>query len=58
MDADKEARWGDLTGGTRIGLVLPGGGARAAYQVGVIKAIAEIMPRRAPNPFSVISGIG
>ncbi len=40
----------------RIGLVLPGGGARAAYQVGVLKAIAEIMPRRSPNPFSVISG--
>ncbi|WKZ13309.1 MAG: patatin-like phospholipase family protein [Gammaproteobacteria bacterium] len=40
----------------RIGLVLPGGGARGAYQVGVLKAIAEIMPRRSPNPFSVISG--
>jgi NTE family protein len=40
----------------RIGLVLPGGGARAAYQVGVLKALAEILPRRAPNPFSVVSG--
>jgi NTE family protein len=40
----------------RIGLVLPGGGARGAYQVGVLKAIAEIMPRRSSNPFSVISG--
>jgi NTE family protein len=40
----------------KIGLVLPGGGARGAYQVGVLKAIAEILPRRAPNPFSVISG--
>jgi NTE family protein len=40
----------------KIGLILPGGGARGAYQVGVLKAIAEIMPRRAPNPFSVISG--
>ncbi|MCK6371565.1 MAG: patatin-like phospholipase family protein [Gammaproteobacteria bacterium] len=40
----------------RIGLVLPGGGARGAYQVGVLKAIAEIMPRRSPNPFAVISG--
>ncbi len=40
----------------RIGLVLPGGGARGAYQVGVLKAIAEILPRRAPNPFAVISG--
>jgi NTE family protein len=40
----------------RIGLVLPGGGARAAYQVGVLKALAEILPRRAPNPFSIVSG--
>ncbi len=40
----------------RIGLVLPGGGARGAYQVGVLKAVAEILPRRSPNPFPVISG--
>jgi len=40
----------------RIGLILPGGGARAAYQVGVLKAIAEILPRRTPNPFPIISG--
>jgi NTE family protein len=40
----------------RIGLVLPGGGARGAYQVGVLKAIAELLPRRAPNPFAVLSG--
>ena len=42
-----------------IGLVLTGGGARAAYQVGVLKAIAEIRsefgePRI--NPFPVITG--
>src|SRR5579862_6155382 len=41
--------------GTTVGLVLPGGGARAAYQVGVLKAIAELMPG-APNPFPVIVG--
>ncbi len=40
----------------KIGLILTGGGARAAYQVGVLKAIAEILPRRARNPFSIISG--
>jgi NTE family protein len=39
-----------------IGLILPGGGARCAYQVGVLKAIAEMAPRGAPNPFPVISG--
>jgi NTE family protein len=40
----------------RIGLVLPGGGARAAYQVGVLKGIAELLPRDAPTPFRVITG--
>ena len=41
---------------TRKALVLPGAGARGAYQVGVLKAIAGILPERAPNPFSVICG--
>lgn len=39
-----------------IGLVLPGGGARCAYQVGVLKAISELLPKGSPNPFPVISG--
>ena len=38
------------------GLILPGGGARNAYQVGVLKAIAELLPANAKNPFPVISG--
>lgn len=37
-------------------LVLPGGGARAAYQVGVLKAIARLLPRAGANPFPIISG--
>lgn len=37
------------------GLVLPGGGARGAYQVGVLKAIAEIVPGR-ECPFDVMTG--
>jgi NTE family protein len=41
--------------GSTVGLVLPGGGARAAYQVGVLKAIAEMLPQAA-NPFPVIVG--
>ena len=41
---------------TRKALVLPGAGARGAYQVGVLKALARILPERAPNPFSVICG--
>ncbi|MGB9429370.1 MAG: patatin-like phospholipase family protein [Gammaproteobacteria bacterium] len=40
----------------KLGLVLPGGGARAAYQAGVLKAIAELLPPDAPNPFPIISG--
>jgi NTE family protein len=39
-----------------VGLILAGGGARAAYQVGVLKAIAEIGPRHVPNPFPIICG--
>jgi len=37
-------------------LVLPGGGARGAFQVGVLKALAELAPRGAVNPFNVLSG--
>lgn len=40
----------------RIGLVLPGGGARAAYQVGVLRAIADLLPARSVNPFPVVTG--
>ncbi|NCF73558.1 MAG: patatin-like phospholipase family protein [Gammaproteobacteria bacterium] len=40
----------------KTALVLPGGGARGAFQVGVLKALAEILPRSSVNPFSVISG--
>ena len=40
----------------KIGLILTGGGSRAAYQVGVLKAIAEILPRSSQSPFSVICG--
>ncbi len=38
-------------------LILPGAGARGAYQVGVLKAMAECLPRRARNPFGIISGV-
>ncbi len=40
----------------QVGLVLTGGGARAAYQVGALRAIAEILPR-GRFPFPVITGI-
>ena len=38
------------------GLILSGGGARAAYQVGVLSAIADLLPDPASNPFPVIVG--
>ncbi len=38
------------------GLILSGGGARAAYQVGVLAAIADLLPDSAGNPFPVIVG--
>ena len=38
------------------GLILPGGGARNAYQAGVLKAIGDMLPEDAENPFPVICG--
>lgn len=38
------------------GLILSGGGARAAYQVGVLSAIADLLPDAGHNPFPVIVG--
>ena len=50
----------DSTGGgggrPRIALVLPGGGARSAYQVGVLKAIASWCRSGEPPPFSILCG--
>ncbi len=40
----------------KTALVMPGGGARGAFQVGVLKAIAEMLPKGTQNPFAIISG--
>jgi NTE family protein len=40
----------------REALVLSGGGARGAYQVGVLKAIADWLPADTPCPFEVLVG--
>lgn len=40
----------------KIGLILSGGGARAAYQVGVLKAINKILPKASGNPYDIIAG--
>jgi NTE family protein len=37
-------------------LVLTGGGARSAYQVGVLKGVAELLRRGSACPFPVITG--
>lgn len=41
---------------SQLGIILTGGGARAAYQVGVLKAIADILPHKGENPFKIICG--
>ena len=40
----------------RAGLVLTGGGARAAYQVGVVKAVRDILGSPSGNPFPILCG--
>ncbi len=40
----------------KTALVLGGGGARAAYQVGVLKAIVQCYPRNHGIPFKIICG--
>jgi NTE family protein len=40
----------------RAGLVLTGGGARAAYQVGVVKAVRDILGSPSKNPFPILCG--
>jgi NTE family protein len=37
-------------------VIMTGGGARAAYQVGVLRALSELIPAGAPCPFPIISG--
>ena len=42
----------------KVGLVLSGGGARGAYQAGILRAIAEIAAaERIQNPIRVITGV-
>ncbi|MEW6312451.1 MAG: patatin-like phospholipase family protein [Pseudomonadota bacterium] len=40
----------------KVALVMTGGGARAAYQVGVIRAVSELLPPRSPTPFQILCG--
>ena len=40
----------------KVALILSGGGARAAYQVGVLKAVKDLLPDPAHNPFPILCG--
>ena len=44
------------TASSKTALILTGGGARAAYQAGVLKAIREMLPDPTRNPFPIICG--
>ncbi len=54
MDALSESGSRSLSRPT-VALVLTGGGARSAYQIGVLLALAELLPR-SRNPFPIIVG--
>ena len=41
---------------SRTALILTGGGARAAYQAGVLLAIRELLPDSTRNPFPIVCG--
>ena len=40
----------------KAALILTGGGARAAYQVGVLRALSEMLPTKTSVPFPIICG--
>lgn len=40
----------------KMAVIMSGGGARAAYQVGALKALGRILPPGIPNPFPIICG--
>jgi NTE family protein len=42
---------------TRTALVVSGGGARAAYEVGVLKALRQMVPEPQVSPFSIYCGV-
>lgn len=46
----------EIASTSTTGLILSGGGARAAYQVGVLEAISALLGESARNPFPVIVG--
>ena len=45
-----------MTQERRVALIMTGGGARAAYQVGVLRALSELLPAHVRTPFPIICG--
>jgi NTE family protein len=43
-------------GRPKTALIMTGGGARAAYQVGVLRALSELLPEDVHTPFPIICG--
>ncbi len=41
----------------KTALIMSGGGARGAYQVGVLKGLAQILPEKKISPFRILSGV-
>lgn len=41
----------------KTALILSGGGARGAYQVGVLKGVSEILKEKKQSPFQILSGV-
>lgn len=60
MDPNRRGRRIERMEGTankpKVALIMSGGGARAAYQVGVLRAIAEMVPRGSTSPFPILCG--
>lgn len=54
--ADRNLQNMSGSAGQQIALILSGGGARAAYQVGVLKAVADIISNGSENPFPILCG--
>lgn len=55
-EAERAAPATTARGSPRTALILTGGGARAAYQVGVLLAVAKLSNNRHHNPFPILCG--
>lgn len=56
LNPKEKIRNNNQSADAKTALILGGGGARAAYQVGVLKAISEFVSPECKNPFPIICG--